>query len=102
MDGHPDEEPVEFQLVRVEDRWIPADVASQWPQVVASARERMQSMTPEEVAGIAMQVSIGLGVAEGIVEQIAAIESVEEFDAAMGAMLESVMGTVTAMMPTEE
>lgn len=98
----PDEDPEEIELVRVEDRWIPKEMARQWPDAVAAAREQMQSLTPEQIDGLKMQAMIGIGVAEGVVEQVAAVESIEEFDAMMGPMLESVLGMVMAAIPEQE
>jgi hypothetical protein len=98
----PDEDPEEIELVRVEDRWIPAEMARRWPDAVATAREQLQSLTPEQIDGLKMQAMIGIGVAEGVVEQVAAVESIEEFDAMMGPMLESVLGMVMAAIPEQE
>jgi hypothetical protein len=98
----PDEDPEEIDLVRVEDRWIPAEMANQWPEAVATAREQLQSMTPEQIEGLKTQAMFGLGMAEGVIEQVAAMESLEQFDAMMGPMLESVLGMVMEAIPEQE
>lgn len=88
------EDPEEVEMVRVEGRWIPADLAQQWPEMMANAREHLDEMTPENMAGMKTQAMMGLGMAEGLIEQIATIESAEQFDAAVGPLLQGLMGSL--------
>jgi hypothetical protein len=94
-----DEEPEEVALTRVEGRWVPADMAAEWPQKVAEARARLEELTPEKIAELKPQAMFGLAMAEAFVEQMAAIESSEQFDAAVGPMLQSVMGSLAFAPP---
>lgn len=89
-----DDEPEEIDLVRVEGRWIPAEMAAKWPEAMAGARHKLDEMTPEKVAEMKGQALMGLAMAEGVIEQIAATETVEEFDAAVGPMLQAIMGSL--------
>ncbi len=93
------QEPEEVALTRVEGRWVPADMAAEWPQKVAEARARLEELTPEKIAEIKPQAMLGLAMAEAFVEQMAAIESSEQFDAAVGPMLQSVMGSLAFAPP---
>ncbi len=90
--------PEEIQLTRVEDRWVPSELAEEWPQYVAEARAGLDELTPEKIAEAKPQAVMALTMAEGIVQQVAAIETSEEFDKMMGPMVESVMGSL-AMLP---
>jgi hypothetical protein len=89
-----DDEPEEIDLVRVEGRWIPAEMAAKWPEAMAGARHKLDEMTPEKVAEMKGQALMGLAMAEGVIEQIAATETVEELDAAVGPMLQAIMGSL--------
>ncbi len=89
-----DDEPEEIDLVRVEGRWVPAEMAAKWPEAMANARQRLDEMTPEKVAEMKGQALMGLAMAEGVIEQIAATETVEELDAMIGPMLQGIMGNL--------
>ena len=89
-----DEEPEEIDLVRVEGRWVPAEMAAKWPEAMAEARQKLDEMTPEKVAEMKGQALMGLAMAEGVIEQIAATETVEELDAAIGPMIQAMMGSL--------
>jgi len=97
-----DEEPEEVDMVRVEGRWIPAEMAAKWPEAMASARQRLDEMTPEKVAEMKGQALMGLAMAEGVIEQIAATETVEELDAAIGPMIQAMMGSLNFAGGMEE
>ena len=47
------------------------------------------------------QAMMGIGMAEGLIEQIAAVESAEELDAAVGPLLQMVMGSIGSAMPAD-
>jgi hypothetical protein len=89
-----DDEPEEIDLVRVEGRWVPAEMAAKWPEAMANARHKLDEMTPEKVAEMKGQALMGLAMAEGVIEQIAATETVEDFDAMIGPMLQGIMGNL--------
>ena len=97
-EGH---DPEELDLVMVEDRWVPKELAEQWPEKVAEARSRLQEMNPENMEALKTQAMMGIGMAEGLIEQIAAVESAEEFDAAVGPLLQMVMGSFASAMPAD-
>lgn len=99
-----DDEPEEVDMVRVEGRWVPAEMAAKWPEAMAEARQKLDEMTPEKVAEMKGQALMGLAMAEGVIEQIAATETVEELDAAIGPMIQAMMGSLrfTGGMETED
>jgi hypothetical protein len=93
-------EPEEVEMVRVEGRWVPAEMADEWPQFVEDARQSLADITPENMAEQKTQIMMLLGMADGLIEQIASLQTPEEFDAAIGSMLAPFMGGTT--METSE
>jgi hypothetical protein len=89
----PDEEPMEVRMVRIEDRWIPVDLATQWPVAVEQARARIEMFGSDEAAQTRMQVLFGIGIAEGFIDQIDQMETTDEFDDLAGGVLGNIMAT---------
>ena len=85
-------DPEDVEMVRVEGRWIPADLANEWPEFVADARQGLSEMTPETVAAQKTQIMMFLGMAEGFIDQVASLNTPEEFDAAIGPMIAPFLG----------
>ena len=94
-------EPEEVYLVRVEGRWVPTEMAEDWDSNMAEARAHLETLTPEKMAELKGQAAFGLAMAEGIVEQVAVIETVEEFDAMVGPMLDSLMRNFVKAVPPQ-
>ena len=97
----PDEDPIELRLIRVEDRWIPVELASQWPQAVAEAGARIQMLNSDEAARTRVQVLFGIGIVEGFIDQIDQMETSDEIDDLIGGFLGNVMPKQTGQMVTE-
>ena len=98
-----DHEPEEVEMARVEGRWIPAEMADSWPQEIAEVRQNLAEYTPEEMAAQKTQIMMFFGMADGLIEQIASLQTPEEFDAAIGPMLAPFMGAASmGMMGDEE
>jgi len=87
-----DHEPEEVEMVRVEGRWVPAEMADEWPQFIDDARKGLAEMTPENMAAQKTQIMMIFGMADGFIEQIASLQTPEEFDAAIGPMLAPFLG----------
>jgi hypothetical protein len=87
-----DHEPEEVKMVKVEGRWIPDDLASEWDKSIDEARQGLAEMTPETMAAQKTQFMMFLGMATGLIEQIASLQTSEEFDAAMGPLLAGIFG----------
>jgi hypothetical protein len=96
-----DEEPEEVEMVRVEERWVPAEMAEEWPEMMADAREKLEEMNPENMQQVKGQALMGLAMAEGLIEQVAAIENVEQFDEQIGPMIQGMLGSMAGAMPQE-
>ncbi len=87
----PDKEPMALELVRVEDHWIPAELAARWPQAVAEADARIEFLASDEAAQIRVRALFGIGVVEGFIDQINQMESSEEIDDLIGGFLGNFM-----------
>jgi len=97
----PGEEPKELQLIRVEDRWIPVELASQWPQAVAEAGARIQMLNSDEAAQIRVQVLFSIGIVEGFIDQIDQMETSGQIDDLIGGFLGNIMPMQGGQMVTE-
>lgn len=89
----PDEQPEEMDLVKVEDRWIPKEMADSWADEIAEAREQIAKLGNDEDAAQTKMMAMGMfGMVEALLDQIANVETVEEFDAAIQGLLGGMMG----------
>ena len=97
-----DHDPEEVEMARVEGRWIPAEMADEWSQKVEEASQRLAELTPENMAAQKTQIMMFFGMADALIEQIASLQTPEEFDAAIGPMLAPFMGMATMNMGDDE
>ncbi len=86
------QEPEDVEMAKVEGRWIPAEMADEWEQEMDEARQGLAEMTPETMAAQKTQIMMFFGMADALIEQIASLQTPEEFDAAIGPMLAGFMG----------
>jgi hypothetical protein len=96
-----DEEPEEVPMTRVEGRWVPQELVDGWSEGVDEARRKIDELSPEQMEEIKGQALMGLAMAEGVIEQVAAVETVEQFDELIGPMIEAIMGSVANAMPQQ-
>ncbi len=89
----PDEEPVEVPMTRVQDRWVPDELAARWPLAVEEARTRIELLGSDEAARFRLQALFGVGIVEGFIDQIDLMETTEEFDDLVGGVLGNIMAT---------
>jgi hypothetical protein len=97
----PDEEPEEIQMVRVEEKWVPKELADNWDAKIAEAREQIAQLSGEEFQQSKMQIMMGLGMAEAMVNQIATIETSEELDQTLQGLVGGLIGQIGATMSEE-
>ena len=86
------QEPEDVEMARVEGRWVPAEMADEWAQGMEDARQGLAEMTPESMAAQKTQIMMFFGMADALIEQIASLQTPEEFDAAIGPMLAPFVG----------
>ena len=79
--------PEEQPMVRVDDRWVPVEMAAQWPELIQSARAQLSRLEGEEFTAKKPQVMMVLGMVEVALDQVAAAETQEQLVAAQQAIL---------------
>ena len=97
----PDEEPEELSLTQVEGRWVPSDMADEWDENMAEARKGIEEMSEEQIAESKAQAMGFFGMADAMLDELAAVNSQEEFDEAMQGILGPFMGMGDEMMEVE-
>jgi len=88
----PGEEQEDIPLTLVEGRWVPTDMADDWDSHVAEAKQEIAGLSEEEMAESKLQVMAFFGMAEAVLDQLAAVSSTEEFEQAMRSISGSVAG----------
>ncbi|QDS92727.1 hypothetical protein FF011L_14760 [Roseimaritima multifibrata] len=89
------EKVTEQAFTKVENRWVPADMAANWKESIAEAQATAEKLkTPEGQQQMA-QINMGLMVVGAPVQQLAAAQTQEQFDQ----VIESVQQMVGSMMP---
>lgn len=89
------EKVTEQAFTKVENRWVPADMAANWKESIAEAQASAEKLkTPEGQQQMA-QINMGLMLVGAPVQQLAAAQTQEQFDQ----VIESVQQMVGSMMP---
>lgn len=97
----PDEEPEEMTLTRVEGRWVPSDMADDWDTDVAEARQKLASITDEEIQQSSMQAMALIGMLDGVLAQLETVETAEQFDQSIQGLLGPFLGGMMGGAPDE-
>jgi hypothetical protein len=71
------------ELKKVEGRWIPADMASQWKQGVSLVKEQMANLNGPEFEKAKPIINIAMSTIEGIANSLLKAQSQKEFDKAL-------------------
>jgi hypothetical protein len=87
----PDQESTELPMIRIEERWLPAELAERWPEGVADAEARIAMLGSDEAAQLKVQALIAIGVVEGFIDQIDEMDVPEELDSLIGGILANVL-----------
>lgn len=88
----PGEEPEVKSVVKVEGRWIPLEMAEAWEAQTAEARTKLEAIDPEKMAKQKPQILGVFAMIEGILTQIEAAETQEQFDQALQGAMMPIMG----------
>jgi hypothetical protein len=94
-----DEEPEDVAMTKIENRWVPAEMAEQWDAKVAEGHARLEEITPEKMEELKGQAVLGFAMAEGLISQLETIETPEEFDSTFGPMLEGFVANFGNFLP---
>lgn len=76
------------KFTKVESRWVPAEMARDWATETEKVRTQLNAITPQKIAQNKPQVLGAYAMIEGVLAQIEAAETQEQFDQAVqGAMM---------------
>jgi hypothetical protein len=79
-------------FTKVESRWVPAEMATDWGISMARAKAKLESISPEQIAQSKPQLLSILAMVEGILTQIEVAETQEQFDQALQGAMMPLMG----------
>lgn len=88
MDVTVDGKTEKVKLTKVEDKWVPDEMAKEWSEKMAEARKGIEGMNMSEGK---MQILAMLGAASTVLEQLEKAKSQEEFDQALTSSLQGMM-----------
>ena len=80
------------EFTKVDGRWVPTDMAVGWQEAIADARGQLEAITPEQIAQTKPQVLQVVGMLDGVLTQIEAAETQEQFDQALQGAMMPIMG----------
>ena len=75
-------------FVKVENRWVPIEMATNWSTQMADAKKKLEAISSEEMAKNKPQIMGMVTMLDGILTQLEKAETQEQFDQALrGAMM---------------
>lgn len=80
--------------VRLEGKWIPEEWTEDWGEDLADARRGLEEMSSGMTAADRQQALMRLTMVEGVLDQLLAAESAEDFNATLGSALGMVVGSL--------
>ncbi|MDQ8209213.1 hypothetical protein QEH52_16930 [Coraliomargarita sp. SDUM461003] len=80
------------EFSKVESRWVPTELASTWATNIADTKAQLEGISPEEMAQNKPQIMGMITMFEGILTQIEAAETQEQFDQALQGAMMPIMG----------
>jgi hypothetical protein len=88
----PGKEPVEQAFTKVEQRWVPSEMASDWAAKIAEATAELEATSMQDIAANKPQLMGVLTMIDGVLAQIAAAETQEQFDQSLKGAMMPLMG----------
>ncbi len=88
------DETEELQLVRVDDRWIPAEMAAEWQTSIDEMKQSIAAMNPAnpESQQRRMVASMTMGMIDNFLTQIEGAKTEQDIDNIIGGMMMMMMG----------
>lgn len=80
------------EFTKVEGRWVPTEIATEWANSMGEAKAQLEAISPEEIAKNKPQMMGVLTMAESILTQLEAAETQEQFDQALQGAMMPLMG----------
>lgn len=79
-------------FVRVENRWVPQEMAEGWAAQMMEARAALEAVNPEELAAQKPMYLGVIGMIDGVLAQIDSAQTQEQFDLALQGAMMPIMG----------
>jgi len=86
------------EMVKVEDRWVPADMAERWETNIADAKERIAKMKEQGMPN-KPQIMGGLSMIESTLDQLQQAEDQQQFNQAVNQVMMMFMGPMMGPGP---
>jgi hypothetical protein len=99
----PGEDASTENFVRVEEKWIPADLVEKWSSSMASARDSIKELSEETLKSNKQAILMQMSMVDSALDTLLAANTAEEFNAGIGAMIGMAVGAMfnpTSMMNT--
>lgn len=80
------------EFTKVDGRWVPTELAVAWQHNIANAKGQLETITPAQIAQNKPQVMQVVGMLDGVLTQIEAAETQEQFDQALRGAMMPLMG----------
>lgn len=94
----PGEEPKDEQMVKVEGKWIPKNLADNWDTQMADVRKKLADLTPEQVTAQKEQTLAGIKQVNETLAKLENAKSEEEFNKTLSPILAPVAMLAPMMM----
>ncbi|HBL46335.1 MAG TPA: hypothetical protein DDZ90_23410 [Planctomycetaceae bacterium] len=94
----PGEEPKEEEMVKVEGKWIPKNLANNWDTKMADVRKKLADLTPEQVTAQKEQTLAGIKQVNETLAKLENAKSEEEFNKTLSPILAPVAMLAPMMM----
>ena len=88
------------QLTKIENRWVPVDIAAQWTASITEVKTGLEAFSPKAVAAAKADVMNVFKVLDDVMSTIEAAETQADFDQSLKNAMMPLMGVYMAMMET--
>jgi len=89
----PEEKPQEFELVKVEGKWVPKDMAQDWKKQVAEAKASVEKL---DLSKSKAQIMMMLGGLDGALDGLLGAKTQDEFNKLLQQAMGQLMGAIMA------
>ncbi len=98
----PDEEEEEIDMIKVEGKWIPKEMAEDWSNMITDGKASLEDMAQNALAEKKPMVIGMMAGVEAAIDQLAQSKTQAEFDKVIGGLMGSMMGGMMGpgQMPT--
>jgi hypothetical protein len=86
-------------FTQIENRWVPTEMAAEWSTNMIKAKAQLEAISPEEMAQKKPQIMGVITMLEGVLAQIEAAQTQEQFDQALQGAMMPIMGLMMQGAP---